>query len=249
MLFWSSRAGVKYHSNVPGALCASEGRKGLFQLNTRIEARDSCVPGTMARQPFRGEGEPPKEQPPAWAAYPGPWENILRTVTKYEERYPDASSSGGASVALCALSGLFPSACVRVSRTQEENRRKKDSTAAHAGGGAGAGGLLTRRRLLRKAARRTNRVRAWWNARNVAARALAWNAWAERGMRGVRREKHLRGLRQLRQDRGGKPVLQYGMVPAAAAHCHHAGAHHKRGVFFTVYRHCCGRPAVCEFQL
>ena len=48
---------------------------------------------------------------------------------------------------------------------------------------------------------------------------------------------------------GGKPVLQYGMVPAAAAHCHHAGAHHKRGVFFTVYRHCCGRPAVCEFQL
>lgn len=52
-----------------------------------------------------------------------------------------------------------------------------------------------------------------------------------------------------RQDRGGKPVLQYGMVPAAAAHCHHAGAHHKRGVFFTVYRHCCGRPAVCEFQL
>ena len=69
------------------------------------------------------------------------------------------------------------------------------------------------------------------------------------GMRGVRREKHLRGLRRLRQDRGGKPVLQYGMVPAAAAHCHHAGAHHKRGVFFTVYRHCCGRPAVCEFQL
>ena len=65
----------------PGALCASGRPERSFQLNTRIEARDSCVPGTMARQPFRGEGEPPKEQPPAWAAYPGPWENISRTVT------------------------------------------------------------------------------------------------------------------------------------------------------------------------
>ncbi|KUE77108.1 hypothetical protein ASJ35_04210 [Ruthenibacterium lactatiformans] len=57
----------------------------------------------MARQPFRGEGEPPKEQPPAWAAYPGPWENILRTVTKFVERYPDVSSSGGCVRLPCAL--------------------------------------------------------------------------------------------------------------------------------------------------
>lgn len=87
----------------PGALCASGRPERSFQLNTRIEARDSCVPGTMARQPFRGEGEPPKEQPPAWAAYPGPWENILRTVTKFVERYPDASSSGGCVRLPCAL--------------------------------------------------------------------------------------------------------------------------------------------------
>ena len=173
----------------PGALCASGRPERSFQLNTRIEARDSCVPGTMARQPFRGEGEPPKEQPPAWAAYPGPWENILRTVTKFVERYPDASSSGGCVRLPCALFAhrafCFPQP-VSVCRS------------------GGPAAEHRRRNSMKK---------------------------------------------RLRQDRGGKPVLQYGMVPAAAAHCHHAGAHHKRGVFFTVYRHCCGRPAVCEFQL
>ncbi len=212
----------------PGALCASGRPERSFQLNTRIEARDSCVPGTMARQPFRGEGEPPKEQPPAWAAYPGPWENILRTVTKFVERYPDVSSSGGCVrfPVRSMRTGLFVfPACVLCRRggpaqnTEEEQYEKKDSLLPMLRR-CWSGGFV-RGAALRKAARRTNRVRAWWNARQAAARALAWNDWARTRMRACGGKKICGVLRRSAGQRR-KAGFTIRLVPAAAAHCLHA---------------------------
>lgn len=219
----------KYHSNVPGrVVCFGKAGKvfsteyadrgaGLMRTRNNGQAAVSGRGGTA-------EGAAACLGGVSWAVgeYPADCHKICGALSRriFQRRLRPV-----ALCALCAPGLLFFPACVRVSerracgRTQEEEQyEKKDSAAAHAGGRCWCWRFCARCRLLRKAARRTNRVRAWWNARNAAARGACMGMPGQgRGMRGVRREKHLRGLRRLRQDRGGKPVLQYGMVPAAAA--------------------------------
>ena len=250
----------KYHSNVPGrVVCFGKAGKvfsteyadrgaGLMRTRNNGQAAVSGRGGTA-------EGAAACLGGVSWAVgeYPADCHKICGALSRriFQRRLRPV-----ALCALCAQGFLFFPACVRVSerracgRTQEEEQyEKKDSAAAHAGGGAGAGGFVRGAGFCgKRRAGRTGFAHGGMRGMRRLGR-LHGMPGQGRGMRGVRREKHLRGLRRLRQDRGGKPVLQYGMVPAAAAHCHHAGAHHKRGVFFTVYRHCCGRPAVCEFQL
>ena len=126
--------------------------------------------------------------------------------------YPDASSSGGCVWLPSVRSlrtGLFcffqPVSVCRSGGPAAEHRRrnsmKKRIRLLPMLAAVLVLAVLCAAPALRKAARRTNRVRAWWNARNAAARALAWNAPRDAGVRAG--EKHLRGLRRS-ADRGGR---------------------------------------------
>ena len=178
----------KYHSNVPGrVVCFGKAGKvfsteyadrgaGLMRTRNNGQAAVSGRGGTA-------EGAAACLGGVSWAVgeYPADCHKICGALSRriFQRRLRPV-----ALCALCAQGFLFFPACVRVSerracgRTQEEEQyEKKDSAAAHAGGGAGAGGFVRGAGFCGKR-RRTNRVRAWWNARNAAARALAWNAWA-----------------------------------------------------------------------
>ena len=226
----------------PGALCASGRPERSFQLNTRIRGAGLMRTrnnGQAAVSGRRGNRRRSSRLP--WAAYPGPWENILRTVSQnlwsaIQTHLPAEAASGCPVRSLRTGHFCFPqpvSVCRSGGPAAEHRRRnsmeKKDSAAAHAGGGAGAGGFVRGAGFCgKRRAGRTGFAHGGMRGMRRLGR-LHGMPGQGRGMRGVRREKHLRGLRRLRQDRGtAKPVLQYGMVPAAAAHCHHAGAHHKR---------------------